>query len=275
MRTRIPMERDMIIEPGNRAASGEDRVVSRRAGSTHAAARRRVLLVEDESDLARVVKRHVEDIGCQVEVAPTGEIALEAAAASEFDLVLLDVMLPGIDGLEVCRRLRERQQYMPVLMLTARSNEIDKVMGLETGADDYLTKPFSVRELLARIKAIFRRMDALAAPRATPEGSIEVAGGLRIDPTTREVFVRGRSIALTQKEFDLLRHFAENPGRVYTRAQLLDAVWGYSHEGYEHAVNCHINRLRAKIEPNPSEPIFLLTAWGVGYKFAIDPHVPG
>ncbi len=265
----------MIIEPRTLAESAEDRAMSRGAGSPATTVPRRVLLVEDESDLARVVKRHVEDIGCQVRIAPNGESALEAAAVQEFDLVLLDVMLPGIDGLEVCRRLRARQQYMPVLMLTARSSEIDKVLGLETGADDYLTKPFSVQELLARIKAIFRRMDALAMPRTTPERAIDVAGGLRIDPATREVFLNGRPILLTQKEFDLLRHFAENPGRVYTRAQLLDAVWGYSHEGYEHAVNCHINRLRAKIEPNPGEPQYLLTAWGVGYKFATEPTASG
>ncbi len=239
------------------------------SSSTATAPRHRVLVVEDESDLARLVKRHVEDLGCQVRVSSTGETALELAAAEEFDLILLDVMLPGIDGLEVCRRLRARHQYMPVLMLTARSNEIDKVLGLETGADDYLTKPFGIRELLARIRAIFRRMDAMSGPR-TPESVIEAAGCLRIDPATREVSIHGRPVTLTQKEFDLLRHFAENPGRVYTRAQLLDAVWGYSHEGYEHAVNCHINRLRAKIEPDPADPKLLLTAWGVGYKFTAD-----
>jgi DNA-binding response OmpR family regulator len=265
----------MIIETAARAASIEERGMSRKPGASGTLVPRRVLVVEDEGDLARVVKRHVEDIGCLVRIAPSGESALEAAASQEFDLVLLDVMLPGIDGLEVCRRLRARQQYMPVLMLTARSSEIDKVLGLETGADDYLTKPFSVQELLARIKAIFRRMDALAVSRTTPERVIDVAGGLRIDPTTREVFLNDRPIPLTHKEFDLLRHFAENPGRVYTRAQLLDAVWGYSHEGYEHAVNCHINRLRAKIEPNPSEPQYLLTAWGVGYKFTTEPTVTG
>jgi DNA-binding response OmpR family regulator len=247
--------------------------MSHKPGAPATRAPRRVLVVEDEADLARVVKRHVESIGCLVRIELNGENALEAAAAQEFDLVLLDVMLPGIDGLEVCRRLRARQQYMPVLMLTARSSEIDKVIGLETGADDYLTKPFSVWELLARVKAIFRRMDALATPPTTPERAIDVAGGLRIDPATREVFLNGRLIRLTRKEFELLRHFAENPGRVYTRAQLLDTVWGYSHDGYEHAVNCHINRLRAKIEPNPSEPRFLLTAWGVGYKFTGEPIV--
>ena len=133
-----------------------------------------------------------------------------------------------------------------------------------------LTKPFGVQELLARIKAIFRRMDSLAAPHTTPDRIIQAAGCLRINPATREVFLRDRAITLTHREFDLLRHFAENPGRVYTRAQLLDAVWGYSHEGYEHAVNCHINRLRAKIEPDPGAPRLLLTAWGVGYKFTTE-----
>ena len=189
--------------------------------------------------------------------------------------MLLDVMLPGIDGLEVCRRLRARQQYMPVLMLTARSSEIDKVLGLENGADDYVTKPFSVQELLARIKAIFRRMDALAMPRTTPERAIDVAGGLRVDPATREVFLNGRPIPLTHKEFDLLRHFAETQVGS-TRAH---NCWMPSGDtvtkATSSAVKCHINRLRAKIEPNPGEPQFLLTAWGVGYKFTTDSIVSG
>jgi DNA-binding response OmpR family regulator len=228
---------------------------------------RRVLIVEDEPDLAKVVKRHVESLGHRVSVAPSGEEAL-AMAHEQYDLVLLDVMLPGIDGLEVCRQLRLRRQYMPVLMLTARSSDIDKVMGLESGADDYLTKPFSVQELLARIRAIFRRMDALASPRTQTEEVLDVAGRLRIDLANREVRVAGQPVDLTQKEFELLVHFARHPGRVYSRAQLLDAVWGYNHDGYEHAVSCHINRLRAKIEIEPSKPTFLLTVWGTGYKFA-------
>ncbi len=264
--TTEPRSRAPMVETGARNRGPEPRV---------AAVRRSVLVVEDEEDLARVIRRHIEDIGCQVRIAPSGESALEAIARDPYDLVLLDVMLPGIDGLEVCRRLRARYPYLPVVMLTARSSEIDKVLGLETGADDYLTKPFGVQELLARIKAIFRRMDSLAAPHTTPDRIIQAAGCLRINPATREVFLRDRAITLTHREFDLLRHFAENPGRVYTRAQLLDAVWGYSHEGYEHAVNCHINRLRAKIEPDPGAPRLLLTAWGVGYKFtteSIDPE---
>jgi DNA-binding response OmpR family regulator len=213
---------------------------------------RRVMIVEDERDLARVLKRHVEGIGCEVTLAATGEDAL-GLADEEFDLVLLDVMLPGIDGMEVCRRLRALNRYMPVLMLTARSSDIDKVMGLESGADDYLTKPFSVQELLARIRAIFRRTDALSSPQAMRERQIEAGDGMRIEPETRQVRVRGQAVDLTQKEFELLLHFAQNPGRVYSRAQLLDAVWGYNHDGYEHAVNCHINRLRAKIEKDPGD----------------------
>ena len=230
------------------------------------ALQRKVLIVEDEPDLARVVKRHVESQGHRVTVASTGEDAL-ALATEGFDLVLLDVMLPGIDGLEVCRQLRLRKLYLPVLMLTARSSDLDKVMGLESGADDYLTKPFSVQELLARIRAIFRRMSALSALRTETTGAIEIGGRLRIHPVTREVVVAGNSVELTQKEFELLLHFARNPGRVYSRAQLLDAVWGYHHDGYEHAVNCHINRLRGKIEEDPGKPTLLVTVWGVGYKF--------
>ena len=241
-----------------------------RGGGTEPASRRRVLVVEDERDLARVVKRHVESIGCEVRLASSGEEAM-VLADEPFDLVLLDVMLPGIDGLEVCRRLRAMKRYMPVLMLTARSSDIDKVMGLESGADDYLTKPFSVQELLARIKAIFRRMDAMASPPGVRGQTIEVGGRVVIDPDTREVRVAGQAIDLTQKEFELLLHFARNPGRVYSRAQLLDSVWGYNHDGYEHAVNCHINRLRAKIEEDPREPRMLLTVWGVGYKFSTEP----
>jgi two-component system OmpR family response regulator len=159
---------------------------------------------------------------------------------------------------------------MPVLMLTARSSDIDKVMGLESGADDYLTKPFSVQELLARIRAIFRRIDALSSPRSEPSEVLDIGNRLRIELGTREVRVGGRLVNLTQKEFELLLHFAKHPGRVYSRAQLLDAVWGYNHDGYEHAVNCHINRLRAKIEVDPGKPKLLLTVWGVGYKFAGD-----
>ena len=230
--------------------------------------KRQVLLVEDERELARVVKCHLVDAGYEVHLAATGELGLRAALAQSFDLILLDLMLPGFDGLEVCRRLRSQRVYTPVLMLTARAAEEDKVLGLETGADDYLTKPFGVSELLARVRAIFRRVEALSAQARGEQKSMSFGDVLSIDPNSREVRVRGRRVMLTHREFDLLVHFAQNPGRVYSRSQLLDAVWGYGHEGYEHAINCQINRLRTKIERDQAKPELLLTVWGVGYKFA-------
>ena len=229
--------------------------------------KRNVLIVEDEVDLALVLKRHLLDVSCAVEVAHAGDVGLRLAESRPFDLIILDIMLPVLDGLEVCRRLRARHVQTPVLMLTARASEVDKVLGLEVGADDYMTKPFSVAELVARVRAIFRRMDGMSDQRRDAEQPLRFGELLTIDAGKREVQVRGIPVALTHKEFDLLLHFAQNPGRVYSRAQLLDAVWGYSHEGYEHAVNCHINRLRAKIEGDPAKPELLRTVWGVGYKF--------
>jgi DNA-binding response OmpR family regulator len=226
--------------------------------------RDRVLVVEDESEIAELVALHLRDAGCDVEVAGDGETALRRAAEpSAFDLVVLDLRLPGLDGLEVCRRLRAGGSYTPILMLTARSDEMDRVVGLEVGADDYLTKPFSVRELVARVKAILRRVRVQEEPAALrPLRS----GDLTIDPACRRVTRGGEEIHLTAREFDLLVHFASRPGRVYTRQELLDQVWGHGYQGYEHTVNSHINRLRAKIERDPSEPELVLTVWGVGYK---------
>jgi DNA-binding response OmpR family regulator len=176
-------------------------------------------------------------------------------------------MLPGVDGLEICRKLRTRPNYAPILMLTAKSTELDRVLGLEVGADDYLTKPFSIQELLARVKALFRRVEALRS-QATPGAQKTIrAGDLVIDVSKRRVTLGGRAVSLTVKEFELLLQFAQHPGRVYTRSQLLDLVWGYGHEGYEHTVNSHINRLRAKIERDPRQPCYVLTVWGVGYQF--------
>lgn len=229
---------------------------------------RNVLIVEDEQDLARILKRHLEDLSCTVQLAFVGDTGLKLAESKPFDLIVLDIMLPGMDGLEVCRRLRAQRVYTPVLMLTARATEVEKVLGLEMGADDYMTKPFSVAELTARVKAIFRRVEHLAEQARDATQPLRFGEVLSIDPRSREVQVRGQPIALTHKEFDLLLHLAQNPGRVYSRAQLLDAVWGYSHEGYEHAINCHINRLRGKIEVDATKPELLQTVWGVGYKFA-------
>jgi DNA-binding response OmpR family regulator len=229
----------------------------------------KILVVEDDREIAGLVKLHLEDTGCDVELAHDGVTGLQRALDEAYSLVILDLMLPNLDGLELCRRLRSRLDYTPILMLTAKSSEVDRVVGLELGADDYLTKPFSIRELLARVKALFRRMEALSTPRER-EGPIEIAG-LSIDAEARRVLVDGRPVELTAKEFDLLVQFARNPGRVYTRTQLLDRVWGYGHDSYQHTVNSHINRLRAKIEEDPSDPRYILTVWGVGYRF-LDPR---
>jgi DNA-binding response OmpR family regulator len=227
---------------------------------------RHVLVIEDDDDIAQLVKLQLSGLACEVRVANDGRTGLETALREPFDLVVLDLMLPGIDGLEICRRLRAAERYTPILMLTARSTELDRVLGLEMGADDYLSKPFSVLELVARVKALFRLVEKIASPQAEEQRPIE-SKDLRIDIARREVTIRDAPICLTAKEFQLLLHFAQNPGRVYTRTQLLDQVWGYSHSGYEHTVNSHINRLRAKIEANPDEPEYIQTVWGVGYKF--------
>ena len=231
-------------------------------------------MVEDEAEIAELVALHLRDLGCEVEIRHDGTAGLESALgdggdAPPFDLLVLDLMLPGVDGLEICRRLRAAERYTPVLMLTARSTETDRVVGLEVGADDYLTKPFSIRELVARVKAIFRRVEALSARTAEPgdAGAPLEVGDLTIDPAKRKVLLRGEEVHLTAKEFDLLHLFASRPGRVYTRAELLQQVWGYGYDGYEHTVNSHINRLRGKIEDDPSNPTRVETVWGVGYRF--------
>ena len=224
-----------------------------------------ILVVEDNPDLAGLLALHLRDAGHEVDLAGDGVSALSRSRDRAYDLVILDIMLPRLDGLEVCRRLRSASRYVPILMLTARSAEIDRVLGLEIGADDYVTKPFSLHELLARVKAIFRRVESLTMQ---PHGESIRHQGLTLDMASRQVSVDGHGVELTAKEFDLLRHFAAHPGRVFTRAQLLDAVWGYGHDGYEHTVNSHINRLRAKIEADPTTPRYVLTVWGVGYKFA-------
>lgn len=231
---------------------------------------RKVLVVEDEQDIAKLIKKQLEDdLGCEVKLAFDGFHGWSEVQTRTYNLIVLDWMLPGIDGLEICRRVRAQPAYTPILMLTAKSSEFERVLGLELGADDYLTKPFSMLELVARIRAIFRRGDALASSEASGMRVFR-NGELTIDPVQRAVTIRGRPVELTTKEFDLLLHFAQNPGRVYTRTQLLDAVWGYDNEGYEHAVNCLINRLRAKIEENHAKPTLILTVWGHGYKLASD-----
>jgi len=230
--------------------------------------RKSVLIVEDDQDIAHLVALHLKDIDCEVETVADGKTGLERAQDGEHDLIILDLMLPGVDGLEICRRVRSRADYTPILMLTARTSEFDRVLGLELGADDYLTKPFSILELVARVKALFRRMEALASQDDLAENAPLRLRDLSIEPDKRSVEVRGEAVQLTAKEFDLLLHFARYPGRVFTRAQLLDQVWGYGHEGYEHTVNSHINRLRSKIEEDPAKPRYVLTVWGIGYRFS-------
>jgi DNA-binding response OmpR family regulator len=228
---------------------------------------RRVLVVEDDYDIAELIRLHLRDQGLDVVVCSDGTAGLKQALGRSWDLLVLDLRLPGIDGLELCRRVRLEGKYIPILMLTARSTEMDTVLGLETGADDYLTKPFSVIEFIARVKAILRRVQHLAAG-ATSNLQVLRVGEIEIDIDQRTVRCGGRPVELTAREFALLLHFAQHPGRVYTRAQLLDQVWGLQHEAYEHTVSSHINRLRAKLEPSPTAPRYLLTIWGVGYRFA-------
>jgi DNA-binding response OmpR family regulator len=228
---------------------------------------RTILVIEDDQDIAHLVALHLRDLGYAVEVTHHGQAGLRQALAVSYDLIILDLMLPGVNGLEICQQLRTRPNYTPILMLTAKSTELDRVLGLEVGADDYLTKPFSIQELLARVKALFRRVEALRS-QATPGGQKTIqVDDLVIEVSKRRVTLGGRAVSLTVKEFELLLQFAQHPGRVYTRSQLLDLVWGYGHEGYEHTVNSHINRLRAKIERDPRQPRYVLTVWGVGYQF--------
>ena len=233
-----------------------------------------VLIVEDHQDIANLVKMHLTDIQCDVIHAANGNEGLQQAESKCFDLIILDLMLPGVDGLEICRHIRQQSNYTPVLMLTSKSTELDRVLGLEVGADDYLVKPFSIRELVARVKALFRRVDALSR-QPTDNQVRQTFGDLSISVEKHQVMLRHHLVDLTAKEFELLVQFSSHPGRVYSRLQLLDLVWGYGHEGYEHTVNSHINRLRGKIEHDPAHPEYILTVWGVGYKFndALESHV--
>ncbi len=225
-----------------------------------------ILIIEDHKDLADILNIHLSDMRCHTDHATDGADGLQLALSHPYDLIILDLMLPSMDGMEICKRLRQQHIYTPILMLTAKSDEFDRVLGLEVGADDYMTKPFSIRELIARVKAIFRRLE-LFNHSSISDSSHSQFGELKIDKERRQVFIKQKSIDLTAKEFDLLCQFTHHPGRVYTRAELLDLVWGYQHDGYEHTVNSHINRLRGKLESDPSTPEYILTVWGVGYKF--------
>jgi len=230
-----------------------------------------ILVAEDQVDIRDLIVLNLRQAGYAVTAVADGRAALDHELAQASELLVLDLMMPALDGLEVCKALRARGRATPILMLTAKSTELDRVLGLELGADDYLTKPFSMPELLARVKALLRRAELLRAAAAAPAATQSVKNGeLEVLPVRREVRIHGRgeaaALEFTALEFDLLLHFAQHPGRVFSRAQLLDAVWGYSHEGYEHTVTTHINRLRAKLEQDPMKPRFILTVRGAGYK---------
>ncbi|MCB0760329.1 MAG: response regulator transcription factor [Flavobacteriales bacterium] len=226
-----------------------------------------VLIIEDDHDISRLLEIHLTNMGFQTTLAFDGKDGLLKGIENEYDMIILDIMLPSMDGFEVCRQLRIEKVNSPILMLTSKSEEIDKVVGLETGADDYMTKPFSVRELEARIKAIMRRVEGVRhSPNGASHRIIEI-DNLHIDSANRIVRKNGERISLTPKEFELLVLMASNPGRTYSRMDLLNEVWNYDFEGYEHTVNSHINRLRGKIEDDMNDPRFILTAWGVGYRF--------
>lgn len=236
-------------------------------------AERRILVIEDEQDLASLLVLHLSELPARIEVALDGQAGLELALGRAWDVIVLDLRLPKIDGLDVCREIRARSPSVPILMLTARASELDRVLGLELGADDYLTKPFSVLELRARIKALLRRAahDANGDARTSGGQRPIVAGELRVDQSQRRAWLGAAEITLTPREFDLLWHFASHPGRVFTRAELLETVWGYGHDGYDHTVNSHINRLRAKLGDERTDARYIHTVWGVGYRFEVTP----
>ena len=230
-----------------------------------------ILVVEDEQDIADLITLNLQEIGLIVEHCLSGEQALEQLANKSYDLVMLDVMLPGISGLDVCRQLREQKPEQVILMVTSRDSEIDRVLGLELGADDYMTKPFSVRELQARVRSQLRRVHLLSKisqqqiEKKSPEQYLTL-GTLKIDCMSHLVTLNGNNVELTSTEFDLLLYLASHPDQVFSREQLLSSVWGYHHSGYEHTVNSHINRLRNKVETNATKPAIVQTVWGVGYK---------
>ncbi len=228
----------------------------------------KILLIEDDPDIGKLLEIHLEDMELELDSATDGESGLQKALENKYELVILDINLPRLDGLEVLKGIRAQKKSLPVLMLSAKSEEFDKVLGLELGADDYMTKPFSIRELMARIKSIRRRTSSI---KEDNEKDVQQTyfdfGSMKIDVEKRKVLLHKQVLDLTAKEFDLLALFASNPGKAFSREVLLNKVWGYNFAGYEHTVNSHINRLRAKVENDPANPKIIMTVWGIGYKF--------
>ena len=230
--------------------------------------RGQVLVIEDDEDILDLLSHQLADLGYSVESAGDGESGLQLALSNPYVLVVLDLMLPRLGGLEVCRRLRKEKAALPILMLTARSEDIDKVLGLETGADEYMTKPFNVLEFKARVRALLRRIEAIGTP--DPGGAPLRLGSLMINDAAREVRIDGKVIDLTPIEYDLLLLLASTPGRVFSREDLLQHVWGCEGDGYDHNVNTHVSRLRSKLETGPAPKEFIRTVRGVGYRFVRD-----
>ena len=228
---------------------------------------RKLLLIEDDPGIAELVTLTLRDAGYHLEHADDGRDGLEMALDNDYEMVILDLMLPGMQGTEICKKIRDVNKSLPILMLTSKSDELDKVLGLELGADDYLTKPFSLRELIARVKALLRRVEVMKDKIEEEQPQVMNFGELRINTEKRKVTLSGEVIELTAKEYDLIALFAGHPGRAYSRQELLDIVWGYQFDGYDHTVNSHINRLRAKIEPNPAEPLYIKTVgvWVIAF----------
>jgi two-component system, OmpR family, alkaline phosphatase synthesis response regulator PhoP len=224
-----------------------------------------VLIIEDDKEISDLLGIHLKDIECVITKEYNGIKGLNSAKSGNYDLIVLDIMLPGMDGFDVCREIRKANINAPILMLTSKSDEVDKVIGLELGADDYLTKPFGIREFIARVKSIFRRVESFK-PGSQNDKDLQFKE-LVIEGSAHRVLIRNKRIELTPKEFDLLYLLASNPGRVYSRESLLNIIWGYEHSGYEHTVNSHISRLRRKIEYDVLNPKFILTSWGSGYLF--------
>ena len=225
-----------------------------------------ILIIEDDRDISDLISIHLNDLGYDCHKVFDGKEGLLKALDNIYDLLILDLKLPGMDGFEICRKIRMEKNDMPIIMLTSKSEEIDKVLGLEIGADDYITKPFSIREFIARVKAVMRRQQKADSEDKNQQKVIQIEN-LSINIPKRKVQVYDQFIELSPKEFDMLVLMASNPGKTYTRMDLLNQVWGVDFEGFEHTVNSHINRLRSKIEKNMNNPEFILTTWGVGYKF--------
>jgi two-component system, OmpR family, response regulator len=229
---------------------------------------KRMLLVEDDVHLSEILCLHLRADGYVVEHASDGRQGLAMVERGGWDAIVLDLMLPGIDGLEICRRARDLARYTPIIITSARGSEVHRILGLELGADDYMAKPFSVPELLARLKALLRRVDTIGRQMRADGRAIE-QGDLHVDPLARQARLGDKTLELTPREFELLHHFVQNPERIFSRIELLNRVWGLRHEGYEHTVNTHINRLRSKIEADPRNPSRIVTVWGAGYKFCV------